>query len=152
MEWKTEKDVWGFTQCSYSNKLYVYRAFYNTRLSQSSFTKNPGLRPPQSKPRATVARKNSLTNRKKSWAEPSSEGEPICFWPALGKEFFLSYFLSSDFIPFSPNLVTNHTPISSITSPCYLDPPHTPRPWWPQLGSSDPESDAPSPSRILSSV
>ena len=59
----------------------------------------------------------------------------------------------SDFIPlFSPNLVANHTPISSITPPCYLDPPRTPRPWRPQLGSSDPEGDTPSPSRILSPV
>ena len=33
-----------------------------------------------------------------------------------------------------------------------LDPPHTPRPWRPQLGSSDPENDTPSPSRILSPV
>ena len=43
----------------------LYSAFYNTRLSQSSFTMGPGLRSPQSLPRATVARKNSLTNRKK---------------------------------------------------------------------------------------
>ena len=62
------------------------------------------------------------------------------------------YFFISDFIPFSPNLVVNHTPISSITPPCYLDPLHTPLPWQPQLGSSDPESDMPSPSRILPSV
>ena len=26
----------------------------------------------------------------------------------------------SDFIPFSPNLVANHTPVSSITPPCYF--------------------------------
>ena len=34
------------------------------------------------------------------------------------------------FIPFSPNLVANLTPISSISPPrvTYLDPPHTPRP------------------------
>ena len=41
--------------------------------------------------------------------------------------FFLNFI--SDFIPFSPNLVANHSPISSITPPpCYLDPLHTPRP------------------------
>ena len=66
--------------------------------------------------------------------------------------YIFFFFIISDFLPFSPNLVANHTPISSITPPCYLDPPHTPRPWRPQLGSSDPESDTPSPSRILSSV
>ena len=34
---------------------------------------------------------------------------------------------------FSPNLVANQTPISSITPPpmLFLDPPHTPRPWRP---------------------
>ena len=47
------------------------------------------------------------------------------------------------FILFSPNLVANYPP------PCLLDPP---RPWRPQLGSSDPESDTPSPSRILSPI
>ena len=31
-------------------------------------------------------------------------------------------------LPFSPNLVANHTPISLIPPPCYLDPPHTPLP------------------------
>ena len=74
-------------------------------------------------------------------------------------EFYVStsgnshVFFFQIFLPFSPNLVPNHTPISSNTPPpCYLDPPHTPRPWRPQLGSSDPESDMPSPSRILSSV
>ena len=36
----------------------------------------------------------------------------------------VSFFIS-DFIPFFPNLVANHTPISSITPP-RLDPPHTP--------------------------
>ena len=66
--------------------------------------------------------------------------------------FFLLLLFISDFITFSPNLVANHTAISSITPPCYLDPPHTPRAWWPQLGSGDPESDTPSPSRILSPV
>ena len=65
---------------------------------------------------------------------------------------YVFYKFISDFIPFSPNLVANHTPISSITPPCYLDPPHTPRPWRPQLGSSDPDSDMPSPSHILSPV
>ena len=33
---------------------------------------------------------------------------------------FFIYELISDFIPFSPNLIANHTPISSITPP----PPH----------------------------
>ena len=42
---------------------YLYSAFYNTGLSQSSFTKGPGIRPPQSKPRATVARTPWLTGR-----------------------------------------------------------------------------------------
>ena len=42
--------------------IYLCNAFYNTGLSQSSFTKGSGLRPPQSKPRATGARKNSLTS------------------------------------------------------------------------------------------
>ena len=31
-----------------------------------------------------------------------------------------------------------------------LDSPHTPHPWWPLLGSSDPESDTPSSTRVLS--
>ena len=35
----------------------------------------------------------------------------------------------SDFLPFSPNLVANHTPISSITPHRYLE---SPRPWQPQ--------------------
>ena len=55
-----------------SIQFYLYSAFYNTGLSQSSFTKGPGLRPPQSKPRVTVARKNSLIRRKKppnGWRE-----------------------------------------------------------------------------------
>ena len=48
--------------------------FYEGALSQSCFTENW---PPMSKPRATVARKNSLAdNRKKPLAEPDSEGEP----------------------------------------------------------------------------
>ena len=44
-------------------------------------------------------------------------------------------FFFLDFLPFSPNLVANHTPISSITSPpppCYLESLHPPSPWWPQ--------------------
>ena len=53
-----------------SIQCYLISTFYNIRLSQSSFTKGPGLRPPQSKPRVTVAWKNFLTNRKKPWAEP----------------------------------------------------------------------------------
>ena len=77
---------------------------------------------------------------------PSSPEEP---W-ACSRILILFFF--SDFIPFSPNLVANHTPISSITPPCYLDSPHTPRPWRPQLGSRDPESDTLSPRRILSPV
>ena len=68
-----------------SIQFYLYSAFYNTGLSQSSFTKGPGLRPPQSKPRATVARKNSLTSRKKPWAEPGFGGGAVCFRPALGR-------------------------------------------------------------------
>ena len=39
-----------------SIQFYLYSAFYNTGLSQSSFTKGPGLRPPQSKPRARKPR------------------------------------------------------------------------------------------------
>ena len=64
---------------------FLYCAFYNTGLSQSSFTKGPGLRPPQSKPRATVARKNSLISRKKPWAEPGFRGGAVCFRLALGR-------------------------------------------------------------------
>ena len=52
---------------------------------------------------------------------------------------------------FSPNLVANQPPIFSITPPRHTPRPWHPwRPWQPQLGSSDPESDTPSPSRILS--
>ena len=78
--------------------------------------------------------------------------------PPNDRDFFFLFslfiFLNHlfDFLPFSSNLVANHTHISSITPPCYLDPPHTPHPWRPQLGSSDPESDTPSPIRILSPV
>ena len=60
-----------------SIQFYLYSAFYNTGLSQSSFTKGPGLRPPQSKPRATVARKNTLISRKKPWAEPGFGGGAV---------------------------------------------------------------------------
>ena len=71
----TTAACWGVPFNSiYSIQFYLYSAFYNTGLSQSSFTKGPGLRPPQSKPRATVARKNSLTSRKKPWAEPGFGG------------------------------------------------------------------------------
>ena len=55
---------------------------------KAAFYKEPKPEiPTQSKPKVTVARKYSLTNRKKPWAEPSSEGEPICFWSALGKQW-----------------------------------------------------------------
>ena len=33
----------------------------------------------------TVARKNSLTSRKKPWAEPGFGGGAVCFRPALGR-------------------------------------------------------------------
>ena len=51
-----------------SIQFYLYSAFYNTRLSQSSFTKGPGLRLPQSKPRAHFqicqrSEKNSRVNQ-----------------------------------------------------------------------------------------
>ena len=67
---------------------YLYSAFYNARLSQSSFTKGTSLRPPQSKPRATVARKNSITRRNLEQNQASEE--PVCFWPALGKFYGFS--------------------------------------------------------------
>ena len=66
--------------CPGLTTLKTYCAFYNTRLSQSSFTKGPGLRPPQSKPRVTVERKTpSLTGRNLE-KNQTSEGEPFCFW------------------------------------------------------------------------
>ena len=47
----------------------------------------------------------------------------------------------------------NHTHISPITPMLLaLDSPHTPRPWWPQLGSSDPEKYTPSSSCMNSPV
>ena len=65
-----------------SIQFYLYSAFNKGALSQSCFTEN---RPPMSKPRATVARKNSLAyNRKKPWAEPDSEGNHL---PLVGTGF-----------------------------------------------------------------
>ena len=61
---------------SISITFYLYGAFNKGALSQSCFTEN---RPQMSKPRATVARKNSLAE---PWAEPDSEGEPSAAgWP-----------------------------------------------------------------------
>ena len=66
----------------FSIQFYLYSAFNKGALSQSCFTEN---RPPMSKPRATVARKNSLAdNRKKPWAEPDSEGNHL---PLVGTGF-----------------------------------------------------------------
>ena len=73
----------------------------------------------------------------------------------IPEHLFVIYFFTkfiSEFITFSPNLVANHTHISPITPPTLLDPPRAPHPWRPQLGSRDPESGTPSPSRILSPV
>ena len=55
---------------------------------------------------------------------------------------------------FSPNLVANQTPISSITPPPHaiLGSTAYTSPLAARRGSSDPESDTPSPSRILSPV
>ena len=65
---------WLFTSFN-SIQFYLYSAFNKGALSQSCFTEN---RPLMSKPRATVARKNSLAdNRKKPWAEPDSEGNHL---------------------------------------------------------------------------
>ena len=69
-----------YDKIKFNSILFVY-AFYKIRLSQSSFTKGPGLRPPQSKLRATVASKNSLINRNKPWAEPRGGAH----LPTLGK-------------------------------------------------------------------
>ena len=65
-----------------SIQFYSYTAFNKGAFSQSCFTEN---QPPMSKPRATVARKNSLAdNRKKPWAEPDSEGNHL---PLVGTGF-----------------------------------------------------------------
>ena len=65
-----------------SIQFYLYSTFNKGALSQSCFTEN---RLPMSKPRATVARKNSLAdNRKKPWAEPDSEGNHL---PLVGTGF-----------------------------------------------------------------
>ena len=68
------------------SNLYCKKRYTNKmRVSQSRFTKGPGQRPAQSKPRATVARKLlSLTGRNLEQNQASEE-EPICFWLALGK-------------------------------------------------------------------
>ena len=65
-----------------SIQFYMYSTFNKGALSQSCFTEN---RPLMSKPRATVARKNSLAdNRKKPWAKPDSEGNHL---PLVGTGF-----------------------------------------------------------------
>ena len=72
----------------FSIKFYLYCAFNKGALSQSCFTEN---RPPMSKARATVARKNSLAdNRKKPWAEPDSEGNHL---PLVGTGFSPIYWV-----------------------------------------------------------
>ena len=63
----------------HSIQFYLYN---KGALSQSCSTEN---RPPMSKPRATVARKNSLAdNKKKPWAQPDSEGNHL---PLVGTSF-----------------------------------------------------------------
>ena len=80
-ECRADKKIQADTKLN-SIQFYLYSAFNKGALSQSCFTEN---RPLMSKPRATVARKNSLAdNRKKSWAEPDSEGNHL---PLVGTGF-----------------------------------------------------------------
>ena len=60
------------------------------------------------------------------------------------------FFFISDFIPFSPNGSQSHPYFFNYPPMLLRSTAYRIRPWRPQLGSSDPESDTPSPSCILS--